>query len=119
MNTTTNMKIGELSTRSQVRRSYDDLLKSVLGDAPYLFITVTISRQSMRRVLEKRRKSNGHLDSHTLPLLQELYNALRSGVPPIDAYETMWNKFFVRLQRKVLGSRFNRYDQRLRMDSCV
>ena len=105
-----------LTTAEKTNRSHEELVIRVLGDLPVALVTINLSNRLLRRAFDSARKKskNGTLSAQTLPLGQEFYNATRSKVSYVDAFENVLRKFFVRLNQKVLGAKYRRYGKCLR-----
>jgi hypothetical protein len=103
------------STAMSVHQSYSSLFDYMLGSAPYMFITVKLDTISIKRALDSRKKkAGGVLPGNFIRLGREYYEAKRSGETARNAMEALWDKFLVRFNRKILGSKYKRYGQSLR-----
>jgi hypothetical protein len=103
------------STAMSVHQSYSSLFDYMLGSTPYMFISVKLDPTSIKRALTSRkRKAGGVLPDNFMRLGREYYEAKRSGETARNAMEALWDKFLVRVNRKVLGSKHKRYGQSLR-----
>jgi len=103
------------STAMSVHQSYSSLFDYMLGTTPYMFISVKLDSTSIKRALTSRkRKAGGVLPDNFIRLGREYYEAKRSGETARNAMEALWDKFLVRVNRKVLGSKYKRYGQSLR-----
>jgi hypothetical protein len=103
------------STAISVRQSYSSLFDYVLGSSPYVFISVKLETTDIKRAVDARKsKAGGLLPGNFIRLGREYYEARRSGETARNAMEALWNKFLVRVNRKVLGSKYKRYGQSLR-----
>ncbi|SRR5260370_10009299 len=103
------------STVMSVHESYSSLFDYVLGSSPYMFISVNLEPTDIKRALDSsRRQAGGVLPDNFIRLGLEYYEAKHSGETARNALEALWNKLLVRVNRKVLGSRYKRYGQFLR-----
>jgi hypothetical protein len=103
------------STAMSVSQSYSSLFERMLGSSPYLFISVNLEPTRIKRALDSRKnKTDGVLPDNFIRLGREYYEANRSGETSRNAMEALWDKFLVRVNRKVLGSKYKRYGQSLR-----
>lgn len=104
-----------VATRTVVTNAYSSLLKDVLGSSSYIFVSVNLTTADLRKAFAKKQRSNnGLLPSDYIRLGQEFVDSIRSGTPAQAAAESLWNKFFIRLNQKVLGARYKRYGQSLK-----
>ena len=105
----------KVPTVTSVQEEYSSLIDDVLGSSSYVFITVNLTRTRIQRALDnEKKKAGGVLPDNFLHLGQEYFEAVRSGATTIEAMESLWNKFFIRLNQKVLGAKYKRYGNFLR-----
>jgi hypothetical protein len=103
------------STAMSVRESYSSLFDCVLESSPYMFISMNLEPTDIKRASDSsRRKAGGVLPANFMILGREYYEARHSGETARNALEALWNKLLVRVNRKVLGSKYKRYGQSLR-----
>jgi REP element-mobilizing transposase RayT len=99
-----------------VRESYGLLIERVLGDSPYVLITINLDMTAMGRALDVQSRIAGKKSAaQYLMLGREYYEARRAGETYQDAMESLLAKFLCRFNKKVLGThRYIRCKQSLR-----
>ena len=102
-------------TQILVRESYGLLIERVLGDSPYVFITLHLDMTGMGRALNNASRMAAKETGTDLILGREYYEARRSGETFQDAMESILAKFLPRFNKKILGThRYIRCKQSLR-----
>jgi hypothetical protein len=96
-------------SRTQLREAYESKTWQVLGDCRFAFVTVNLPPSSVHRIMSKHQAN-----ANPYKLGHEYSNAIRSGVPVLDAAKTLWGKFFLRLNTRLLKSESTNQGRRLR-----
>ncbi len=98
-----------------VKESYSTMIKDALGSSRYMFVSINLPNAELRKATEtKQNKRGGKLPKRFIPLGLEFYESLQSGTAFNIAANTLLHKFMIRLNRKVLGSRFKRFGESLK-----
>jgi hypothetical protein len=80
-----------------------------------MFISVNLESANIKRALDSsRRRAGGASVDGFIRFGREYFEARHSGETARNALETLWNKLLVRVNRRVLGSKYKRYGQSLR-----
>lgn len=99
----------ELHPALRLREAYESKVWQVLGNRRFAFVTVNLPKSSVLRVMSK------HSDYDNPYVLGLAFsNAIRSRVPVLDAYKTLFVKFLLRLTTRLLKSKAVHQKQRLR-----
>jgi hypothetical protein len=108
-------ELNNVPCATSVKESCSSFFHQVLGSSAYIFVSINLTTSNIRRSLAKEKITNGGtIPPHFIPYGQQYLESIESGISSQEAEETLWNKFMIRVNQKVLGAKFKRYGHHLR-----
>jgi Na+-transporting NADH:ubiquinone oxidoreductase subunit NqrA len=92
--------VNQRSMKVLFREANERAVWQVMGNRRFAFVTVNMPTSSVMRIM---RNQSASANPHKLGM--EFSNAIRAGVSVLDASKTLWAKFFLRLNTRLLKSK--------------